>query len=271
MTSFETIPIDLLYVSERNVRKNLVCSQREESNLETLSRDISKNGLINPISVRKVGDKYEIFAGQRRFRAIQNLGTIKDVPCSVSSHDDNRIEEISLSENIQRTRMTCEDKCNAFYKFYKNHNSNVQTVANVTSLHQRTVTNYITIKEKLNPLLVPNLDKWGEERLTIETAVNICELIKDASEHPVIFEKLKKFRNDKEKKEFLTKYVNKKEGKEEDPKDSKGDKDKKEKEKKELDKKKNEPWVPDMVNKKEKLYIPEKYYQRINDMIKNKE
>jgi ParB/RepB/Spo0J family partition protein len=273
MSSFENIPIDLLYVSERNVRKNISSSQREESNLETLSNDISKNGLINPISVRKIGDKYEIFAGQRRFRAIQNLGNMKEVPCNVSSHSDNRIEEISLSENIQRTRMTCEDKCNAFYKFYKNHNDNINTVANVTSLHPRTVTNYVTLKEKLNPHLVPHLDKWGDDRLTIETGVNMCEFVKDPIEHPKVFNDLKKFRNDKEKKEFLQKYKDKKDGKEEskESKEKSDAKESKEKSKKELEKKKNEPWVPNMVNKKEKLYIPEKYFQRINDMILNKE
>ena len=257
MTSFQTIPIDLLYVSDKNVRKNITSNQKEESNLDTLTRDINKNGLINPISVRKVDDKYEIYAGQRRFNAIQSLKWT-DVPCSVCTYDENRIEEISLSENIQRNRMSYQDKCNAFHKFYKMNNDNFQSVANITSLSIRTVTNYITIKNKLNTLLIPHLDKWGEERLTIETALNIIEYVKNIDEQPDIFEKLKKLRNDLEKKNYLM-NLNKK--------DSKDKKDKKDKEKKE--KKQDLPWIPDPNNAKEKVIIPDKYYKQIYNIITN--
>ena len=257
MTSFQTIPIELLYVSDKNVRKNMISNQKEESNLDTLTRDINKNGLINPISVRKVNDKYEIYAGQRRFNAIQSLKW-KEVPCSVCTYDENRIEEISLSENIQRNRMSYQDKCNAFHKFYKMNNDNFQTVANITSLSIKTVTNYITIKNKLNPVLIPFLDKWGEERLSIETALNIIENVKNIDEHPEVFEKLKKFKNDMEKKDYLMNLNKKK------PEDNK---DKKEKEKKQ--KIPDVPWIPDLNNKKERIIIPDKYYKEIYNMITN--
>ncbi len=74
----------------------------EKEPLEELAASISENGLLQPILVREYGDgRYQIIAGERRFRA-SKLAGLTEVPTIVLDKDDRRAAEISLIENIQR-------------------------------------------------------------------------------------------------------------------------------------------------------------------------
>lgn len=69
--------------------------------LKELADSIKENGLINPISVRRVGDHYEIIAGERRYRAVKSLGQ-KDIQCFVyvAETSDLETELLSLAPNV---------------------------------------------------------------------------------------------------------------------------------------------------------------------------
>lgn len=73
MSIFQDINIDLLFVSELNIRYGEI----NQKNVNKIAESIEKNGLINPITVRKKDDKYEIIAGQHRFEAIKKLLNVK--------------------------------------------------------------------------------------------------------------------------------------------------------------------------------------------------
>jgi len=73
----------------------------EEEKLIDLENSIRENGLIQPIVVRKIKDKFELIAGERRFRATQRLG-LKEIPAIVKNVSDQKSLEIALIENIQR-------------------------------------------------------------------------------------------------------------------------------------------------------------------------
>ena len=177
MSNYTEIPIKLLYVSNKNVRKN-IDNDDEETNLENLAQDINNNGLINPLSVRKIKDKYEIYAGQRRFKAIEKLGW-KKIPCIISHcKDDVKIERISLSENIQRNKLTTREQCESFYKFYKLNNNDINKLSKITALSKNTLKHYIEIKENLNPDLLSKLDVKDDTRLTIGTAISLSRIDK---------------------------------------------------------------------------------------------
>ena len=75
------IDIISLYVSELNVRK-ILTSDEDETGISDLANDIRSNGLINPITVRKSKDKYEIIAGQRRYLACKMLKR-STIPCNI--------------------------------------------------------------------------------------------------------------------------------------------------------------------------------------------
>ena len=78
-----------------------------------LVESIRKNGIIQPIIVRKSGRGYEIIAGERRWRAAQEAG-IKDVPIIIRDVDDSVAAELSLIENIQRSDLNALEEAEAY-------------------------------------------------------------------------------------------------------------------------------------------------------------
>ncbi len=86
-----------------------------EEGLNELSDSIKQHGIIQPLVVRKLGDKYEIIAGERRYKAAVQAG-LTTVPVIVSDIDDNKSAEVALVENIQRRNLTAIEEA----KSYKN-------------------------------------------------------------------------------------------------------------------------------------------------------
>ena len=84
------IGIDKLFVSNVNVRKTLT-SEEDETGIYDLANDINTNSLINPITVRLNGDKYEIIAGQRRYLAMKQLNKTH-IPCNILDIDTQKAE-----------------------------------------------------------------------------------------------------------------------------------------------------------------------------------
>ncbi|MCD6521742.1 ParB/RepB/Spo0J family partition protein [Candidatus Calescamantes bacterium] len=90
------LPIDLLSPSAFQSRESF-----EETAIQELANSIREKGIIEPILVRKKGEKYEIIAGERRFRAAGIAG-LKKVPVIIKEVDDEEAIELSLIENLQR-------------------------------------------------------------------------------------------------------------------------------------------------------------------------
>ena len=97
-SSSEKIPIHFIYANPSQPRKNF-----NQELLSELSESIKEQGIIQPILVRKKsGDKYEIVAGERRWRAAQ-LAKIHEVPVIILNIDDKKSLEFAILENIQRS------------------------------------------------------------------------------------------------------------------------------------------------------------------------
>src|SRR5574344_2043027 len=77
----------------------------DEKELNELATSIVKYGVIQPIVLRKIGEKYEIIAGERRYKA-SILAGLKSIPSIIMNTDDNTSAEIALLENIQRKNLT---------------------------------------------------------------------------------------------------------------------------------------------------------------------
>jgi ParB family transcriptional regulator, chromosome partitioning protein len=91
------LPIDSIEANPFNPRTNF-----EKEALRELSESISVHGIIQPLTVRKLGrDKYQLISGERRFRASQIAG-LKEVPAYVRVANDQTMLEMALVENIQR-------------------------------------------------------------------------------------------------------------------------------------------------------------------------
>lgn len=91
-----TVDLEKLVAREDQPRKNF-----DDDSLEELANSIKADGVIQPIVVRKVEDKYEIIAGERRFRA-SKLAGLEKVPVVVKNVSDRKARELALVENIQR-------------------------------------------------------------------------------------------------------------------------------------------------------------------------
>ena len=91
-----TVELNKLMAREDQPRKNF-----DDDSLEELANSIKADGVIQPIVVTKVNDKYEIIAGERRFRA-SKLAGLEKVPVVVKNVTDRKARELALVENIQR-------------------------------------------------------------------------------------------------------------------------------------------------------------------------
>ena len=73
----------------------------DEAELNNLADSIRIHGIIQPLVLRKLNDKYEVIAGERRLKASQIVG-LKQVPAIVIEADDNTSAELAVIENLQR-------------------------------------------------------------------------------------------------------------------------------------------------------------------------
>lgn len=84
-----------------------------ENELKDLADSIKKNGIIQPIIVRRKGKGYELIAGERRLRASKIAG-LKEVPAIVKDVDDEKMLQIAIVENIQREDLNAVDEANGY-------------------------------------------------------------------------------------------------------------------------------------------------------------
>lgn len=90
-----------------------------EENLNELATSIRANGIVQPIVVRKHGDRYQIVAGERRWRAAQRA-ELRRVPVVVKEVFDEKMLEIALVENIQRHELNPIEEAKAYRKLIDN-------------------------------------------------------------------------------------------------------------------------------------------------------
>lgn len=87
----------------------------EEQSLDELAQSIIANGIVQPILVRRRGDKYQIVAGERRWRAAQRAG-LRKIPVVIREVSDEKLLELALVENIQRQELNAVEEARAYRK-----------------------------------------------------------------------------------------------------------------------------------------------------------
>ena len=117
------IPMEKIYPREDQPRKNF-----DDKSLEGLSQSIEKYGLLNPIVLRKNGIRYEIIAGERRFRASKLLG-LKEIEAIIKNVDNKDIDILSIVENVQREDLSGLEEANAYNELSKNYGMTQDEIA----------------------------------------------------------------------------------------------------------------------------------------------
>lgn len=117
----------------------------DEGKLEELSRSIRSSGVIQPIVVRGVeDDKFEIIAGERRWRAAQLAGLLR-VPVVVRDVADDKLLEIALIENLQRENLNPIEEAEAYRRLIDEYQLTQEDVAAAVGKDRATVANYVRL------------------------------------------------------------------------------------------------------------------------------
>ena len=116
----------------------------DDASIENLATSIKTYGIINPILVRKKDDKYEIIAGERRFRAAQKIG-LNEVPVIIKNADEQQMAELALIENIQRQGLSPIEEAKSYEEIMRIGNQTQQSLANKLGKSQSTIANKIRL------------------------------------------------------------------------------------------------------------------------------
>lgn len=139
----QTLPIEFLQRGKYQPRRDM-----DPEKLRELADSISAQGVIQPIIVRKIeGDnKYEIIAGERRWRASQ-LAELQEVPVVLKELDDRSVMAIALIENIQREDLTALEEAEALRRLQDEFELTHQQIATAVGKSRTTITNLLRLLE----------------------------------------------------------------------------------------------------------------------------
>jgi len=116
----------------------------DEQSLNELSSSIKEHGIIQPLILRRLGDKYEIIAGERRYKAATIAG-LTEVPAIISDLDDNRSAEIALVENVQRKDLSAIEEAKSYKKMLDKGHLTQEQLAQKIGVSQSAVANKLRL------------------------------------------------------------------------------------------------------------------------------
>jgi len=119
-------------------------SAMDPARLSELTASIRESGMVQPILVRRHGERYQIIAGERRWRAAQQAG-LANVPVVVRDVADDRLLELALVENIQREELTPLEEAQAFHRLQEELRLTQEEVARKVGRDRTTVTNTLRL------------------------------------------------------------------------------------------------------------------------------
>src|SRR5271155_3171051 len=154
--TFLQIDIDLIDPSPFQPRTRF----REEA-LEELARSIRVNGIVQPLVVRRVGNRFQLIAGERRWRAAQR-SAFSRVPAVVRDVRDEMALEMTLVENLQREDLNPVEQARAFQRLTDEFHLTQEEVADRTGKDRATIANSVRLLRLEDPIL----DLLEEGRLT---------------------------------------------------------------------------------------------------------
>lgn len=152
----QEIDIDLIDPSPFQPR-----SRFREEQLDELARSIQMSGIIQPLVLRKVGARYQLIAGERRWRAAQRAG-LHRVPAVLREVTDAAALELTLVENIQREDLNAVEEARAYARLLEEFTLTQEDVAQRTGKDRATIANAV----RLLKLEAPILALIEDEKLT---------------------------------------------------------------------------------------------------------
>ena len=119
-------------------------SALDPARLAELAASIRENGIVQPLLVRRRGERYQIIAGERRFRAAQATG-LTTVPVTVRDVDDEHLLELALVENIQREELNPIEEAQAFHRLQDEFGLTQEEIARRVGRDRTTIANTLRL------------------------------------------------------------------------------------------------------------------------------
>jgi ParB family chromosome partitioning protein len=136
------VDVDRLAPNELQPRGHM-----DRATLEDLAQSVSSNGIIQPIVVRKIGDRFQIIAGERRWRAAKMAG-LQRVPVvvrDVAPGDERSLLEMALIENIQRENLNPIEEALAYRRLVDEFHMTQEAIATTVGKDRATVANVVRL------------------------------------------------------------------------------------------------------------------------------
>lgn len=138
---------NIYYISPNLISPNIYQPRKffNEEAIDELAQSIKVYGIIQPLTVRKLGaDRYELVAGERRLRASKKLG-LDEVPVILVDITDKDSAAIALLENLQREDLNFIEEAEAYHNLIKDHNYTQEQLAETIGKKQSTIANKIRL------------------------------------------------------------------------------------------------------------------------------
>lgn len=159
-----------LSVDDIQPNPNQPRSHFDDVKLEELARSIKTDGVIQPLVVRRIGDTFQLIAGERRLRAAKLAG-LTQVPVVVREIADDKLLEIALIENIQREDLNPIELAEAFQRMSSELHLNHEEIGHRTGKDRATITNSIRLlqlPEDLRQMIASRILSPGHARAILK-------------------------------------------------------------------------------------------------------
>ncbi len=151
----------------------------EQEPLEELKKSILQNGLIQPITVRRKDDKFELISGERRLRACKEIG-LKEIPAYIIKVETKEaMLALSLIENIQREKLNAIEVGTAYKRLMDECNLSQEEIAERVGKDRTTITNAIRLlklPEKIQQSIIKEEISAGHARALINLPNDVVQL-----------------------------------------------------------------------------------------------
>jgi ParB family chromosome partitioning protein len=123
----------------------------DAAEMQSLADSLTTHGLLQPVLVRQVDDRYQLVAGERRLRAASHAGWT-EVPVTVVEADDRAAAELAIIENLQRKDLTALEKAASFQRYLEQYGCTQEDLASRLKLDRSTIANLIRLLELPEPV-----------------------------------------------------------------------------------------------------------------------
>ena len=139
ITPSSTLPLSQIKPNKGQPRKKF-----DQQSLEDLSDSIKKNGVLQPILVRKKGANYEIVAGERRYQAAKLAG-LEEIPVSIREISDDEVFQLALIENLQRSDLDPIEEALGYRKLIKDNGFTQEQLGKILSKSRSAIANSLRL------------------------------------------------------------------------------------------------------------------------------